>query len=958
MHPDSQEKTAFTTLQGLFEFRVMPFGLTNAPAVFQRLMQQVVTPLNPRAGPDFVSVYIDDILVFSSNLEKHLEHLRIVFKKLAEVGLKLKPSKCRFAQKELEYLGHVVSRDGLKTSPCLVEAVQCFPVPRSVKSVRSFLGLTSYYRKFILNFAKIARPLHRLTCKNARFIWSPDCQAAFWELKGRLITPPVLAYPNFAGDFVLETDASINGIGAVLGQYQDDSHLHPISYASRGLNSSERNYGITELETLAVVWAISHFHHFLYGHKVKVFTDHTAVKAVLEASNPTGKHARWWSKVYGRGIQEVKIVYRAGKENKNADALSRTPVSPAPRVGIAEEEVQVSPISVTHPEWPTCRDVQVCLFCTDSVPPTVVVARDADWSSAGVDTETIEGAMVDIRGLFEPNCKETAGVVTNPDARDAHTTPSICPISPSDRDTTWLPTAICCSVPSDSDGSALNPTSNHGYTQDSFASEQRRDMDLREIIDFLEKGALPTDDGRARKISLRESLFTIIDGILYFIDPKSKTQKRAVVPKQLRTPILRETHSGSYGGHFSGQRLHHALMERWWWEGMFSDSLSFAKSCPECAIVTGGSRASRPPLHPIPVSRPFQIFGIDIMDLPLTDQGNKDVVVVQDLFTKWPLVFAVPDQKTARLARLIAEEVVPLFGVPECLLSDRGTNLLSTLMMDLCQILGITKLNTTAYHPQCDGAVERFNRTLKTMLWRHAAKFGSQWDRFLPGILYAYRNTPHTSTGEKPSFLLFGVDCRTPTEAAYLPTTDVSPTDVGNYKEELMLSLSSARELAASCIRKAQDKYKRSYDRRVREVTMRVGDWVLVCFPQDESGRWRKLSRPWHGPYRIVDKSDPDVTCVKVYHPQDSPIHVHQSRVCRCPAEFPAGYYWYGGKRRGPGRPPRWVDRLLQSGSTAHELPSESNCPNHIDREEGSRQPTEDARLDGHKTSNSHPRGA
>ena len=124
---------------------------------------------------------------------------------------------------------------------------------------------------------------------------------------------------------------------------------------------------------------------------MKVFTDHTAVKAVLEASNPTGKHARWWSKVYGRGIQEVKIVYRAGKENKNADALSRTPVSPAPRVGKAEEEVQVSPISVTHPEWPTCRDVQVCLFCTDSVPPTVVVARDADWSSAGGDNRGSHG---------------------------------------------------------------------------------------------------------------------------------------------------------------------------------------------------------------------------------------------------------------------------------------------------------------------------------------------------------------------------------------------------------------------------------------------------------------------------------------------------------------------------------------------------------------------------------------
>ena len=285
---------------------------------------------------------------------------------------------------------------------------------------------------------------------------------------------------------------------------------------------------------------------------------------------------------------------------------------------------------------------------------------------------------------------------------------------------------------------------------------------------------------------------------------------RVVVPRHLQQQMLRDTHSSAYGGHFSGQRLYTVLMAHWWWEGMFNDARRFARACPECVIVTGGGRASRPPLHPIPVSKPFQILGIDVMDLPLTDQGNKHVVVIQDLFTKWPLAFAIPDQKTTRIARLVAEEVIPLFGVPECLLSDRGTNLLSNLMMELCKILGIKKLNTTAYHTQCDGAVERFNRTLKTILRKHAAKFGCQWDRFLPGILWAYRNTPHTSTGEKPSFLLFGVDCRSPTEAAYLPATKVHPTDVQDYKEELMLSLSSARQLAASSIQKAQAKYKPS----------------------------------------------------------------------------------------------------------------------------------------------------
>ena len=312
----------------------------------------------------------------------------------------------------------------------------------------------------------------------------------------------------------------------------------------------------------------------------------------------------------------------------------------------------------------------------------------------------------------------------------------------------------------------------------------------------------------------------------------------------------------------------------------------------------------------------FQILAIDVMDLPPTERGNKHVVVIQDLFTKWPFVFAVPDQKTDRIARLIAEEVVPCFGVPECLLSDRGTNLVSKLMMDLCKILGITKLSTTAYHPQCDGAVERFNRTLKSILRKHAARFGCQWDRFLPGILWAYRNTPHTSTGEKPSFLLYGVDCRSPTEAAYLPPEEVYHTDVEDYREELMLTLSSARQLAASCIQRAQMKYKEQYDRKAKETTLRIGDWVLIRFPQDESGRWRKLCRPWHGPYRVTDRTDPDVTCVKVYHPQEDTICVHQSRVCRCPDGFPAGYYWYGGRRKGPGRPPKWVELLLQSGSS------------------------------------------
>ena len=210
MHPQSREKTAFSTPQGLYEFRVMPFGLTNAPSVFQRLIQQVLMGLNPDSGPSFVTAYIDDILVFSDTLDDHLNHLRLVLERLKEVNLKLKPTKCRFARKEVEYLGHVLTPDGLKPNPTLVSAVREFPVPTCLKELRRFLGLASYYRRFIPRFASIAQPLHCLTRKDIPFEWTEAAASAFAELKERLTTSPVLAYPSFDRDFILETDASIS----------------------------------------------------------------------------------------------------------------------------------------------------------------------------------------------------------------------------------------------------------------------------------------------------------------------------------------------------------------------------------------------------------------------------------------------------------------------------------------------------------------------------------------------------------------------------------------------------------------------------------------------------------------------------------------------------------------------------------------------------------------------------
>ena len=255
MAPDSKEKTAFITYAGLYEFQKMPFGLTNAPATFQRLMEAVLSGLSRTSCLD----YIDDILVIGHSFEEHLRNLAQVFDRLREAGLKLKAEKCKFGAGEVIYLGYQVSREGLVPTQDKIRAVKEYPMPTDVKSLRSFLGLASYYRRFVPCFSSVASPLHALTRKDVCFEWSLACESAFRQLKEHLCSAPVLAFPDFSRGFILETDASGIDLGSVLAQRQEDGTTRPIAYASRTLQTREQNYGVTELEALALVWSVKHF---------------------------------------------------------------------------------------------------------------------------------------------------------------------------------------------------------------------------------------------------------------------------------------------------------------------------------------------------------------------------------------------------------------------------------------------------------------------------------------------------------------------------------------------------------------------------------------------------------------------------------------------------------------------------------------------------------------------------
>jgi len=316
LDPSDREKSTFITRFGTYEFTVMPFGLCNAPATFQRLMDTVLRDILWQ----FVVVYIDDINIGSKTFDEHLLHLEQVFDRLVKAGLKLSPEKCFFFKEELPFLGHVVSRKGIHTDPEKLRVIKEFPIPKDLTQLRGFIALASYYRKFVKNFSSIVEPLNRLLKKNTPYVWSRDQNDAFETLKTHLITPPILAYPDFERSFILYTDASTFALGAILSQNDDRKKEHVIAYASRTLNRHERNYSITELECLAVVWSVKHFHHYLQGQKFTVITDHAALRYLLKMNNPVGRLGRWLMILNG---YDLTIINRPGKQHTNADTLSR-----------------------------------------------------------------------------------------------------------------------------------------------------------------------------------------------------------------------------------------------------------------------------------------------------------------------------------------------------------------------------------------------------------------------------------------------------------------------------------------------------------------------------------------------------------------------------------------------------------------------------------------------------------
>lgn len=794
MSPEDKEKTAFATTMGLYQFTVMSFGLANAPSTFERLMENVLR------GLQWVEclLYMDDIIIPSKSVDEGFTRLERIFQRLQQANLKCKPSKCVLFQKQVKFLGHLVSEHGVATDPEKIASVKNWTVPRNAKEVKSFLGLCSYYRRFVQDFSKIARPLHKLAEKSTKYEWSKECSNAFETLKQALISAPILGYPVANISFILDTDASNLATGAVLSQIQNDRET-VIAYNSKSFNQHEQNYCVTRKELLAVVHALKSFHHYLYGQPVLLRTDNAAVSWMKNLKQPTGQVARWLETL---GTYNLTVKHRPGLQHRNADALSRAPCTRCSKQQNTSENVDA------------------------------VISEDLDFPTPEPSSNLSLASNV-------------RAVTRNQSSKFSLFKQSLFGIK--------------------------------NWSIQEIQQQQRSDQSLEPIITQLEKSSTrPTWQHVVSRSNTTKTLWrmwdrlVMIDKCLFrnWHNNDRNDHLQLIVPDEHRRLVMYHMHDIPSSGHLGTDKMLAKIQQSFYWPAMKRDVESYCSKCHQCA----GRKPAKPhksPMGSIPTLAAFERCAVDIFGpLPRSRSGNAFVLVICDCFTRYTEAIALPNQLSETIVKAFVNEYVSRFGVPMQIHSDRGSNFVSKLFEDMCKLLHMDHTRSTAMHPQSNGTVERFNRTLGVMLSMYCDSNQRTWDEHLPQVMMAYRSSQHVSTGQTPNKMIFGHNIVLPLQACIgLPPNPVIENKGGistcEYVTNLQEQLEIIHESARKVLKNKTQYRKRHYDLHARKRAFKLGDLVWLHDTTRRPGVCNKLSPQWKGPFLVTKKIDDLVYLIK-----------------------------------------------------------------------------------------------
>ena len=446
----SKPKTAFTVGGKHYQYTRMVMGLSNSAQCWQRLLTRVLSDMLFK----YAIVYLDDVLILSRNFNEHLCHLKMLFQKFRQSNLRMNGKKCKFAVDQVKYLGHILSGSGVAVDSSKFNLISGWPTPKTSKQVKSFLGLASYYRRFIANFSQISAPLRELIAKDKTFIWGKEQQEAFDELKKKLCNPPVLRFPDSHREYFLETDASIQGISYILGQRDDEGRKYVVSYGGRGLRQCERRWPVTQLECLALLTGIKEYHVYLAGRPFSVYTDHLSLKYLQSLKvSANNRLARW---ALALQPYTFEINYKEGKKLTAADGLSRRPYEDT-KVNEDDDEELAEDSFIT----------QITPDLFDTV--TSSKQKKTHRQKRGLITSLEQGSdEAENRSNFVMDITQDTG---STDLSEQH----------------------------------------------DVAKLQRECPDYKPIFEYIEEGTLPQDEKTARKIVFESEQFIIDDGTLYHL---------------------------------------------------------------------------------------------------------------------------------------------------------------------------------------------------------------------------------------------------------------------------------------------------------------------------------------------------------------------------------------------------------------------------------------------------------
>ena len=851
---DSRDFTSFSTSAGAYRWCVLPMGMLTSSAHLQRWIESVFRHLSgttfsytdaagaERTGYGCVTSYIDDSLVVSFGTEKtgeyvHQQLLLQTFQALDRANARIQPHKCEFFRSSVGFLGHDLSAAGIAQQPAKLEAITKFPALTNIKSVRAFVSLCSFYRKYIHNFARIAQPLTDLMREGHwRDPSAPDLVEAFEALKSAMTSAPVLGYFDVSAKTDIYTDASVIAIGGVIQQTDAEGNSRPIGFYSRRLTDTEDNYGTYERELLGVKDTLLAFRHWLLGIPITIRTDHDSLKWLLNQQDISGKRLRWLAIISEFDVTEIKHI--PGAANVVADVLSRYPNPDG-----VDYEATMVPYTNMDVSFSNLEQVYAYnLISTLSAPP---LTESSCYSLHGGDDAVKSSISASHDGFILehcdcPVCRKTC----------------MCEIC---QPPTMLPTCIPCTQPSSSSADAAllankvstpspSARSNHGSPttvptpqalfsdggstcDDVLRKEAVRERLLAEPqsvpvaeeggladgysgvctisapvhVEDFQKGYKKCKDFSKPYLALSTAKknahevyphFKINDaGLLVIID---NGVERICVPQDQRLWLLQSLHDIPLAAHRGHRKLAFMLSTRFFFPRMSDYVKRYCASCEFCQrnkSYNANTRGIPTPL-PIPKSR-FSVISLDLLsEFPLSKNGNNAIVVFTDRLTRRVWIEPVHKSVTARtLAEIFLRTVFRSQGMCSMLLSDRGPQFQSEFWHEFFGLLKTNIRLTSSYHPQSNGGVEKFNKTLLEALRSYVDARHSNWEEYLPYIEFAYNSSPNASTGFSPFRLSLGQEARTPLDTLFTGGGELSDDD-DDDEEDQANNISAAQSVS------------------------------------------------------------------------------------------------------------------------------------------------------------------